>query len=534
MRETVDRMWAQIREYLAKMPRKNRVQMAILAIIVVTLAIIVVSLVTRTNWVLLPGTGDSTSTSHVYSALNEMGVPNRVEGNSIYVPEDRLGDAQMRLREQGLLGTTDFDRGTYLPDASGFGVSSDHAKQLYDAQRGADIRTQIMLSPRIHNALVLITSGETSPFRIQTNARRAQATVVLTLSGGGMLSQAEAQTIGEIVRTGVPGIAYEDISISDSELNFYRVGDPSQDLDMEIGQRAALQNRLTGELQMQVEQLLAPIFGITNVKVQPNVKLNFDRIVTEEVEFAPPIAGEMDGIIRSSEEIYENTRRWADAEGIPGTDSNALGTVEYPYGTLDDLDEYRRAVISRNYEINETRRVIEHERGSIESLSLAVLINSEVEGVDQDYSAEVTDLVAKAIGVAPVNVSVQQIPFTYVDTTLQDMMEAMEAQDAAARSQRLIDQILMYAVILLLGIMLILFVRTILKAFKPPPAPEPILVAEGPGGVDLIVDDEGIEEREYVDVDLQSKSAGLEQIERFIDKDSASVAQLLRNWLSDD
>jgi len=41
-------------------------------------------------------------------------------------------------------------------------------------------------------------------------------------------------------------------------------------------------------------------------------------------------------------------------------------------------------------------------------------------------------------------------------------------------------------------------------------------------------------ESELEEIEINQKSAGLEQIERFIDKDAASVAQLLRNWLSEE
>ena len=163
-----------------------------------------------------------------------------------------------------------------------------------------------------------------------------------------------------------------------------------------------------------------------------------------------------------------------------------------------------------------------------------MLINSEIEGVEGDFTVELTDLVSRAIGVSPGNIAIQYLPFTFPDTTMQDMLTAMQEAEAAARMQRMIDQIIMYAVILLLGLMLMLLVRAIVKAVKPIPEPEPILAAAGPEGIDYIVGDDEPEEREYEDVELQTKSAGLEQIERFIDKDSASVAQLLRNWLTDE
>jgi len=532
MRETADRMWTQMREYLGKMSRKNRIQLAILAVVVITLAIVVVSILTRTVYVPLTGTGDATNTSHIYSALIEMGIPAKAEDGRVLVPEDRLGEVQMRLREQGLLGASGFDRGE-MDGASGFGISSDHANKIYDFQKGADIALMIEQSPRINKAHVLVSSGESSPFRIQNNTKRASASVVLTIAGGGRLTNDEARTIGEMVRTAIPGIAYEDITITDTEWNHYRIGDASEDLEVEIGQRAMLQNRLTEQIQISVEQLLSPIYGMSNLKVLPNVVLNFDKIVEEQVEFAPPIAGETEGIIRSSEEVYENSRRGDGAEGVPGTDSNNLGTVEYPYGTLGDGYEYARAVFAKNYEINETRKVIEHARGSVESLTIGVLINSEIEDVDGDYTDQIIELVSKGIGTAPGNISVQLIPFAYIDTTMEEARLAFEAQQAAERTQRLIEQIIMYAVILLLGVMLMLLIRTIFKTLKPPPEPEPILATAGPS-VDYIVDDEDQEEKEYEDVELSTKSAGLEQIERFIDKDAASVAQLLRNWLADE
>jgi len=423
-----------------------------------------------------------------------------------------------------------------MDGATGFGITDAHAKKQYDNQMGADIRTLILQSPRIQNALVIVNSGETSPFRIQTNARQATASVMLVLAQGvDSLSVQEAQTIGEIVKASIPGIEIDNISISDDRLGRYRLDGADLDIDIVVAQRIALQNRLIDQFQMSVEELLAPIYGMQNLQIQPNVILNFDKKITEQVEFDPPIPGETEGITRSMEEILENSRRLYDAEGIPGTDENYMGTVEYPWGSLEDGYEYARRVLSRNMEINELRTMIEHEEGAIEFLSIAVNINSEVEGIDQEYTEQVTDLVSKAIGVAPANISVQYLPFVNIDTTFQDMMTAMEEAQAAERTQRLIEQIIMYVVILTLGVMLILLIRTIFKSVKPPPEPEPALATAGPPGIDFIVDDEGEdEEREYEDVNLQAKSPGLEQIERFIDRDAASVAQLLRNWLADD
>jgi flagellar M-ring protein FliF len=250
------------------------------------------------------------------------------------------------------------------------------------------------------------------------------------------------------------------------------------------------------------------------------------------VEFTPPIPGEMDGIVRSASQIWETQRRAAGAEGIPGTDTNAMGTVEYPYGTLGDGELYARYLYERNYEMNELRTMIERAQGTIQYLSISVLINSE--NVEEDYSEAIRNLIAMGIGVAPMNIAVEHVPF-YEDTSLADWWAAWDEYEEQLRRQALFQNILMWAVILLLGLAFISLIKTFIKAVKPPPEPEPAL-ADG-GMIDYLADDEEymIDEMEhYEDIELNTKSTGLEQIERFIDKDPSAVAQLLRNWLVDE
>jgi len=334
----------------------------------------------------------------------------------------------------------------------------------------------------------------------------------------------------------VPGIEFEDIHITDSDLNHYPVGTQVVNPEIEFIERIALENQLTAQFQTQIHQLLSPIFGMSNLQVQPYVRLNFDRMVTEQVEFAPPVPGELGGIVRSSEIVRERSRRWGPAEGVPGTDSNAMGSIEYPWGEFDDQDMWMRHVETMNYEINETRRVIEHEYGVIRDLGISVVINRDLEGregEEYDFSTEVADLITMAIGVPLANVRVQLLPF-FVDPEIAAAQERMEELAAAQRTRDMVEMIIMYAVIVLLGVMVFLLGRTIVKALNPEPEPEPMLAAAGMDGIDYLISDETEAAVEYEDVDLTAKSAGLEQVERFIDKDAASVAQLLRNWLSDE
>ena len=531
MRASIDRMLAQLREYFGKMPRKSKIQLAILSTLVIVLAIVAVSFFSRTNYVTLINAQSESEAGDVYIALIEMGVPARVEGTRVLVPENRASELKVVLSAQGVLGPGGPDL-SIMQSAAAFSVTDSHAKKLYDAQLASEIRAAILASPRIQDAQVIVSSGQSSPFRFPTGAREAKTSVMLTIRGGAMLTSQEAQTIAELIKGSVPGISFENISISDNNFNYYKIGDTTVDFDTEMVSRIALQNRLTEQLQTQVEQLLTPIFGMSKVQVLVNISLDFDTVVRESVEFSPPIAGEMDGIVRSSSEIYESQRNAEAAAGIPGTDTN-LAPTEYPYGTLGDGEEYRRAVIERNYEINETRTIIERERGKIESLNIAVLIDENA--AEEDYTAEVTNLVSRGLGVPLANVAVERVPFSFHDTSLADMYAAYEEFERQSRQRELIQYIIMWAVILLLGLAFMSLIRRIVKTVKPPPEPEPLLAVGA--GIDYLTDDddeEYEEEPEFEEVDLQKKSTGLEQIEKFIDKDPGAVAALLRNWLSDE
>ena len=212
-----------------------------------------------------------------------------------------------------------------------------------------------------------------------------------------------------------------------------------------------------------------------------------------------------------------------------------MGAIEYPYGTLENGVLYEKRINDKNYEINETREIIEKAEGTISFISVAVSINQMA--VDEDYTEQVRNLITRGLGVLPANVSVERMPFGYQDTSFEDAMKSMEEQEALARRQELTRTIIMWSVIFLLGLMLMFLILTILRAARPAPEPalQPVLVG---AGIDYIADEDEdidlLEEQGVEEVELSKKPTGLEQIGRFIDKDPAAVAQLLRNWLSDE
>jgi flagellar M-ring protein FliF len=391
--------------------------------------------------------------------------------------------------------------------------------------------------------------------------KNAACSVIPTIKDGATLTKSEAKAIAEVVRNAIQGISYENITIADSNFNLYTVSEtedepvPVPEPDIEIKTKLMLEDMLRQQMQAWVLQLLAPAFGIDNVQATANVRINFDRVVVETVKFDAPVEGELDGIVRSMSEMFERQIGDTVAEGVPGTDTNGMGTVEYPYGDLSDSDKYSRQVTEKNYEINETRTLIEQQHGVIESLNIGVLINSDA--MKDDYTGDLAELISKGMGVSPQNVKVVGVPFPKEEEVADDTAESDAEYKAQMERDRFRQTLVMWGVILLLGIALMLLIRAVVRSLHPPPEPVPLL-AGGPlmeeleiedltGGTEDMDADESVgveymadEEIEITDVtdveevELNKKSAGLEQIERFIDKDPAAVGMLLKNWLSDE
>ena len=557
MRTFIDNTLTSMREYFSKMSRKRKIVLTALSAAVIVLAIIVVAFLSRTVYTTFYSAPNEIEAAEMYNALLDIGAPVRREGNDVLVPEKRLQEIRQTVNTQwNIADTPNLDT---LNQATGFGVTDTQSLRLAEYQRGDDIKRQILASKKFSSANVIVNFGKTSPFLEGKTTLEAVCSVVLTLRSGETLSKEEAQSIADMVRTSVPGIKYENISITDSVLRSYPVG-IADEIDVintgdDFTSRVTLQNQLNQQFEKQIEQFLVPIWGADHVTATVRVKLSFDSEIIDSVEFAPPVSGELEGMIRSESKLYESQGAGELAEGIPGTDTNGMGAEEYPYDEGEAGENYRRTLYETNYELNETRTLIEKAYGRVESLSISVVIDDAV--VEGDVTERVRTLLSSGMGVPQSSVGVEQFGFLQRDGKTQEELNA-EAAEAARQqqTQNLIQTIIRWGVVLLLGIAIILLIRAIVKVPKEKAEAEAALAGVSTGTINYITDGDITEltdltqlrsedgyrtdtdyfgaDGEEIDMELKKKPSGLDQIERFIDRDPDAVAQLLRNWLSEE
>jgi len=144
-----------------------------------------------------------------------------------------------------------------------------------------------------------------------------------------------------------------------------------------------------------VMQILSPIVGDNNVRSQVNMALDFTQteVTTEDFDSREK------GPKTRSEALSEDKNGAAEAAGIPGTLSNtpppapsittnsAASTTAGAGGAVTSATSRS----TRNYELDRSVRHIKNATGTVERLSVAVLINERAPTVTKNDKGEITD-----------------------------------------------------------------------------------------------------------------------------------------------
>jgi flagellar M-ring protein FliF len=529
----------QIREFFAKLNRGEKIRLGVLAALILGFSITLALILSRVNYDVLYTNLPPEEAGQILAALEEMDVPVKTLGSdTIMAPSERVGELRMRLEAEGFntgeLPTDLIDR------ATGIASTAQDRDTFNRLQLQTYLRTGIKRMDKISDCLVLLNVQQDSIFALNPNKTPSSASVLLETTGGQGLSSSEAYSVGQFVSMTVPGLELENIRIVDSQMRLYNLeaalnpeGSGGADIDYQV----ALRERIRESIEKQVINLLSPVFGQGHVQASVNATLNFDKETVSSVVFAPPVEGETSGIVVSMKELYESSREADGVQGVPGTDTNGLGVVEYPYGTLGPDQYYSQVLREMNYEINETRSEVERAQGAIRDLSIAVIIDSE--SVADDYTENVRNLVAQAVGVANRYVSVERLPIKAAEVP-DGLWQEQRDFELAMKNRELIKTVIIFLTVLLLVLLIIFFLRALF-------APRHQLALAGGQVIDYFSPEEGLlqdlaalsagdaaedaaEEHKIITV----KPESLEQLEKFIERDPQAVAQLLRNWLEDE
>lgn len=319
----------------------------------------------------------------IVAQLTQMNVPYRFQehGGAIMVPADRVYEARLKLAQQGLPkgGQVGFE----LLDQEKFGLSQFNEQINYQrALEGELARTIEKLGPVRSARVHLAIPKQTLFVREQ---KLPSASVTLNLNAGRSLDAGQVNAISWLISSAVPGLNADNVTLVDQSGNLL-----TQRGDQAI-QTSQLKyiNEIEADYRQRIQAILAPVVGAANVKTQVTAQVDFTTHEQTAEQYQPNSAPE-NMAVRSRQTNSSEQGNKAAPGGVPGALSNqppvpTSAPIEQPAqagenGTaIPTLPYSRQKDETTNYELNRTLIHTKRSPGNIERLSVAVVVNYQLD-----------------------------------------------------------------------------------------------------------------------------------------------------------
>lgn len=517
MPEALEQIKNRFNDYIQGIEKKQKIKIATAIILALVTLTAIILYFTKPQYTLLYDNLDHKQAGEVMNVLQDNSIKAEYgdTSNTILVQKKDYQRAQVVVATQGLPQA----RFSYEDFFSGnsFMKTSEEKSQEYNVARGNELARIIEEIPGVDKAWVTLSIPETTGFVQNNRAMSAKASVFLNLKRNDILDNNSVKGIALLVSNAVPELEPENVSIHGSDgrvLNSSTFNEHSSD-EFRPNEQLALQQTIKQDLENSIIDFLSTVYGYGNVVVMANVKLDFDSEVTEIQEFAPPIEGETEGIVRSMQNLQQKVVNKA-LGGVPGTDTNSEEVPLYVEGEEEE-SLYQEASETINYEIDELRRKIVKARGQVQDITVAVYINTTaITGgvLDDDEKKELESMISTAAGL---DTRVVKVAAQEFNNTLENELRLAMSEDI--RGITAIPKWL-YGIlaVILLGIISFVFVKVRQRRIAESIDEAPVTITE---------------EIEEIELELAGSQVK-QQLEKLVTKKPDAVAQLLKNWLSED
>lgn len=489
--------------------------------------------------VMFTGIGNEEA-KQIIGKLQEDGVSYQYENGDILVPVEQMDTTRAKLVSEGYpksgftydvfknnvnLMTTDSDRKTF---------------KLYDLE--TRIGSTIQLFDGVKEAYVTIALGETSKYALsEDSAKEASAQAVVVMKDGGSPTEEQAKSIQLLISRSIPGMVIDNVSVFDG--NGREITVDSEEEDINTGKASEeIAKVIEDQISAKVINVLGPVFGNGNVKVSAKCTVNMDKLIRESIVYNTPDKiddKDKTGIISEESINREFSGDKQTASGVAGSEANADIPEYNAAGTGTGGDgSYASSGLSRKYLINQIKEQGQINPGSLENLTVSVVVNGTDFGtltVD-----DIRNLAGNAAGIAQADraekITAVAAPFYTVDVPKQP-----ETSEVAGAKGMIVNQWILIAAavgVLLLVLIVILAIRRANKKkamiVETEDSQEDVPVIPDIPEVEEETVEEEVEpvEPEIFVPEVDRGAELRESIREFADQNPEISAQLLKAWLN--
>lgn len=371
---------------IARNPATRQLVLLVAVAAAVALGVAVVLWSRGPNYGLLYAGLEQKDASAITQELQANNTPYQLssDGSSIMAPAADLAALRLKLAAKGLpQGSAS---SSALPAAdSPFGMSDLAERTRYQQLLEADLGTTIGGLQSVRTARVHLALPKPSAFI--RDSREASASVLVTLYPGRQLDAGQVAAIVHLVAASVPNLEARQVSVIDQQGQLLTADPESPGA---VGDnRLRIATRIENTYAQRIEELLTPLVGPGRVHAQVHADLDFSR-----TEKATETFGHDHPALRS-EQTSSEQRGAGDgaAGGVPGALSNQPPmTVAQPTAAKPDAGKASAATATattaspgessssatRNYELDRTISHVSDPAGRLARLTVAVVLDNKL------------------------------------------------------------------------------------------------------------------------------------------------------------
>lgn len=498
-------------------------------------------------------------------------------GTAILVPADRVHEVRLKLAAEGLPkgGNVGFE----LMENQKLGISQFLEQVNFQRALEGELARSIQSISAVQAARVHLAIPKASVF--VRDQQKPTASVLLNLHPGRILDPQQVSAIVHLVASSVPELSPKNVTIVDQAGNLLSENSkPAGTNTLDPSQLKYVQE-LQRSIVSRIESIITPIVGQNNVRAEATADVDFSTS-EQAAEIYKPNQTPNSATIRS-QQTSESTNGGTVASGVPGALTNqpapaatapltapplnpdgtpmtpaqqaaaqaaqaqggqaAAGTPGAAGANAAANNAQAQATptqrdVTTNYEVDKTVRYVQQPMGGLKRLSVAVVVNyKRVTGKDGKVTmqplsdaekAQITDLVREAMGYnrdRGDTLNVVNSPFaTAHEEPLPPLWQRPEMIDMAIQAAKYV----------LLGIVLLILYRKVLKPMLNKLNPPPLSLTDETAG-------EGTEKVQEIEQDLgpmgvqqHTYQQNLEAAKALARQDPKVVANIVKAWVGND
>lgn len=524
MPEFIKKYINQIKEFWKSLDKSQKTRLYVTSSIVIAAVSLSIFMLARPNKIVLFTNSDQKQIGEMIAVLNDNGIWNTASNNgtSIIIDSKDNNNAQILLAQAGYP-----KEGFTFEDAiSKIGITTTQSdkKVIWKKQQISDLESKIEMLDNIDEAAVTLATPESSIFQT-AGQEQPRPTAYVMVRPNTKLTAAQVEGIVMLVSRSVERLDPKDVTVADNNSNILNANTGDESINSANSQEELRQKR-----ENELEQKVLDYFSVgqfdnfDTLRVVANATLDFDKDKSQIKSITNP-QGMGGGAVISSK-TSEETVKNGTASGEPGLQSNPGEANAPSYQTGDNANsDYSNKSAETNYGYDEQLRETEKATGKLipqeSGIGIFLWYGKRVTDdskMGAEFINEIKTAASTATGVPLKNISVSKMKMAQPEVIEKTISEIIK---------ELVSDYGFFALMLLLIILLLIKGMPRRKSQELEDAMQPAVA----GGPKFVIPEH---EEPLPDIELEERSEIKKQIDKFVKQKPDSVAQLLRNWLSDE